>query len=791
MSTGYFTREHFKLLRKWKGVKKDRQDADHDTAYATLADAYRVTEEWAHRVQDKLFSAGRVEILKKPTSQANRFTSYNWARIYPSANAPKKLAYTVGIEDDAGFVVKIDTVAADNTLREKYEALRGDYSDASPIVAFLPEARGLKLSLDELVEWTTDAIKDFDLTYDAVVTQLALRETQRDEELLQHFDSDPNFQAHRAGWSPEYTARFCRLARAAHEATLDWWHVGDHHELRFGRKNPGSNRAVGVLGKIVGTLAHRVTLKHPVGDLEPMRRIELTDELVDRLVAALQRIPAVVQEWQEPGVVRPGLWPDQLTTEDDEGDEEDEADSEVTSGPRPPRNRIYYGPPGTGKTFQLTKLLKSEYEQSTGSASVEEWRADFISARIINLTWWQAVVAALYDLGEHADVSAILEHRFIKALADTKERTKYLRQTIWTTLQNRTVDESLTVNQAIRLEPRIFDRDRDSTWHFDGDWREECADIIELVEEYRAGPHATGRIKRHSFVTFHQSYGYEEFVEGLRPVLGEQTDDGEIRYEIRAGVFKDLCRRARHEPEHRFAMVVDEINRGNISKILGELITLIEPDKREGAENEISVTLPYSGEPFSVPANIDFIGTMNTADRSLALLDTALRRRFEFIAVPPDSSDVPGAPLHELRVNVAGESIDIPRVLHRMNERIEALYDRDHCVGHAYFTSLRGTADGEPRFAALGDVFRRRVLPLLEEYFFEDWEKVRLVLADNQKATAYQFVTESGEPEDELDRLFGGGHGVEPRVVKRRFTVQDAAFSHPAAYIGIYDSPVG
>src|SRR5690606_34164038 len=120
--------------------------------------------------------------------------------------------------------------------------------------------------------------------------------------------------------------------------------------------------------------------------------------------------------------------------------------------------------------------------------------------------------------------------------------------------------------------------------------------------------------KRFSFVTFHQSYGYEEFVEGLRPVLDGDADAGEIQYEIRPGVFKELCRRARLAPDQRFAMVIDEINRGNISKIFGELITLIEIDKREGAEDAISATLPYSGDSFSVLANVDIIGTMNTAD---------------------------------------------------------------------------------------------------------------------------------------------------------------------------------
>jgi 5-methylcytosine-specific restriction protein B len=272
-------------------------------------------------------------------------------------------------------------------------------------------------------------------------------------------------------------------------------------------------------------------------------------------------------------------------------------------------------------------------------------------------------------------------------------------------------------------------------------------------------------------------------------VLKDDAEAGEIGYEIPPGVFKELCRKARLTPDQRFAMVIDEINRGNISKIFGELITLIEPDKREGAEHAISVTLPYSKETFSVPPNVDILGTMNTADRSLALLDTALRRRFDFVPVMPDTRDETGAPLYDLRVTVNGQIIDIPRLLEAINERVEALYDRDHTIGHAYFTRLRNMPDGDDRFVALAQIFRHRILPLLEEYFFEDWQKIRLVLADNQKPEPARFVTESVDHEEDLSRLFGDDHGLDIYATKRRYAVQVSAFSNPDAYIMVYQSP--
>ena len=305
--------------------------------------------------------------------------------------------------------------------------------------------------------------------------------------------------------------------------------------------------------------------------------------------------------------------------------------------------------------------------------------------------------------------------------------------------------------------------------------------------------------QRYSFVTFHQSYGYEEFVEGLRPVLADDADDaGEVAYEIRPGAFKELCRKARQAPDQRFAMVIDEINRGNISKIFGELITLIEADKRDplncGAP-PVEVILAYSGEKFSVPANVDIIGTMNTADRSLALLDTALRRRFDFVPLLPDTraekvaGDQDSAPLAGLVVTTDAGTIDVRRMLERINERIEALYDRDHCIGHAYLTGLARATDGPQRFEALATAFRKRIVPLLEEYFFEDWRKIRLVLGDNQKQDVLlQFLAESDAHEQDLTALFGNEHGLDSYATKRRYSLRESAFDDPAAYIGIYQA---
>lgn len=460
-------------------------------------------------------------------------------------------------------------------------------------------------------------------------------------------------------------------------------------------------------------------------------------------------------------------------------------------------NRIYYGPPGTGKTYTLMQLLKRDYEPQATSITTEEWRTQIIAEKVAVLKWWEGIAAALHDMGGKATVPEIAEHPFIKAIAAAKNRTQGIKQTLWGTLQYHTVESSVTVNTKLRTSPNIFDKTADSAWQFAGDWKDACADLIALIEQLKAGPQDAATIQCYSFVTFHQSYGYEEFVEGLRPVLSGDGEADEVEYEIRPGAFKELCRKARQAPEQRFAMVIDEINRGNISKIFGELLTLIEPDKRDplnGRKPPIELTLAYSGEKFSVPANVDIIGTMNTADRSLALLDTALRRRFDFVPLLPDTravkdaDDPHSAPLAGLQVATAVGAIDVCRMLARINERIEALYDRDHCIGHAYLTTLADVNDGEARFEKLADIFRNRIVPLLEEYFFEDWRKIRLVLGDNQKPEAAQFITESDAHEQDLSDLFGNNHGLDSYATKRRYQSQPSAFANPAAYFGIYQS---
>ncbi|MDD1793139.1 AAA family ATPase [Enterovibrio sp. ZSDZ42] len=362
--------------------------------------------------------------------------------------------------------------------------------------------------------------------------------------------------------------------------------------------------------------------------------------------------------------------------------------------------------------------------------------------------------------------------------------------------------------------------------------------------------------KRIRFVTFHQSYGYEEFVEGL----SVKTVDGEAVYYEKDGIFKLIVEDAMKHQQSRtnqsvenfercwtkfleqlasdeegvrvdtkrtfftvtdvdngtirfekdqgisthslnvkalkaifegervingglnpyysaliahlknltadlpdvrierknYVLVIDEINRGNISKIFGELITLIEPSKRQGAVEAIELVLPYTGDKFTVPDNLYIIGTMNTADRSLAMMDTALRRRFDFIEMMPNPSILKG---------IVIKGIDLEALLETVNKRIEILYDREHTLGHAFFMPVKNLVEEnkeQEAFSLLVSVFQNKVIPLLQEYFFEDWQKIRLVLGDNQRGEQLQLIKTKQFKNNDLEGLFGKHHDINP-----------------------------
>jgi len=219
------------------------------------------------------------------------------------------------------------------------------------------------------------------------------------------------------------------------------------------------------------------------------------------------------------------------------------------------------------------------------------------------------------------------------------------------------------------------------------------------------------------FTTFHQSYSYEDFIQGLRPLLESEV----MKFSVEDGVFKKIADKAMMDNENAYVIIIDEINRANISRVFGELITLLEADKRWGEANELSITLP-SGDLFAIPNNLYIIGTMNSADKSISLIDTALRRRFDFIEVAPNASLI--------------ENTVLRKILKALNtELLSELDCSDLLIGHAYFIN-KSESD-------LVNIMNRNIIPLLYEYFHDNERKVKSVISKAIDGLEYHIEDKS------------------------------------------------
>lgn len=290
-----------------------------------------------------------------------------------------------------------------------------------------------------------------------------------------------------------------------------------------------------------------------------------------------------------------------------------------------------------------------------------------------------------------------------------------------------------------------------------------------------------------AFITFHPALQYEDVIESIRPVVGavapgtssEDTGteagdsdvaeyvgegvaaagSGELAYRIHEGLFLRMIRKAAQEPGKDFVVVIDEINRGDVSRILGPLLSALEADKRVGAEFPIGVELQYPRAEqlesrLFLPPNIHFLGTMNSADRNIALVDHALRRRFDFISCPPEPA--------LLGSTTGADPINLSSLLTTLNARIEHLIDADHCIGHGYFMGCKNNAD-------VFEVFARKIIPLLSEYFFGNWGLMLLVLGDEPGGA--HNILQVREPESSYDKIFSVDRNVASKLGYRAHEV--------------------
>ncbi len=422
----------------------------------------------------------------------------------------------------------------------------------------------------------------------------------------------------------------------------------------------------------------------------------------------------------------------------------EETQPTLSTMPNTSLNQILYGPPGTGKTWSTVHHALSIIEGRSVEDLEQEDRA--------------AVKERFEKLKESRQIEMVTFHQsfayedFIEGikpvLEDDSDNLDYeIVDGIFKTISNR-ANDNLT-----RSSSEVGTLDLDALLHKFAQSitdRIEQAETIKLSQEekYRAQIKecktlANGQIQfkfifpesgtEHSLSTNMIFRDYTKFSNGEIKSYEdiEPTYDSKSRYHGHAIYLFPLMERIKEyqdseawqpgkqvaQTRQEYVLIIDEINRGNIAKIFGELITLIEPSKRSGEDDATSIILPYSKDKFGVPVNLHIIGTMNTADRSIALLDTALRRRFDFIEMMPQ-------PDHP-RISKDIEGVNCQELLQVMNQRITALLDREHQIGHSYLIDVDD-------MEKLAHVFQNKIIPLLQEYFYEDWAKIYLVLNENK-----------------------------------------------------------
>ena len=421
-----------------------------------------------------------------------------------------------------------------------------------------------------------------------------------------------------------------------------------------------------------------------------------------------------------------------------------------------PTNIIYTGVAGTGKTYRLLQIAQ-QYTDYLPSVNDK----DLLGQLLQKLSWRDVVCLIFLDFKSKKQdlvkVPEIVNHEFFVTKAAQNAREKNLSNTAWSVLQMHTPASSQTVSYKNRASQAYFDKDNSGAWYLLPEGMDLLSELAQQLAEFQQAQHENNNQdqnfsqQRLSMVSFHQAYGYEEFVEGIRPVMVASNhatnSSSQMSYAIQDGAFLKLCQRAARDPEQRYAMLIDEINRANVSRVFGELLSLIESDKRAGMANAMTVNLAYSGRTFSVPANVDIYATMNTQDHSLVPLDMALRRRFRFVDCPPQPELLPVISLNResetadsgilnSEIINSAKTIDLAKLLTGLNSRITQTLGAEAQLGHAFLWSVTNLEQ-------LQTALIEQIIPQLAQAASGQLTILQYIFQDEQQPMSAQFIQDS------------------------------------------------
>jgi len=667
----FFTEEDFEELNKFPKQIKDKNNTEHQKTYDFLKTTYSKVAYWARQVQAKVFPEGGVHAVQKPTNQANRFEEYQWAKIYPDQNSRNEgvLAFTVGVNTDNEFAIKIDTVGLGegDERKKKYLMYRGDYYNSS-IVKITPANQILDKGWEHLINLTANIVIDLRPQFDVLYKELTNMATE--------------------------------TAKKEENKEISTYPL---NTILYGP--PGTGKTYHTIDKALQIIDPSFYEKHKGN------RSTLTEKFKTLLIT----------DWKNPsGQIAFVTFHQSMSYED------------FIEGIKPVR-------PETSGTIHyeivdgiFKKLCTEANRKSRFSVTVDGQPREL--TKELFEQFYYSYSATLPDQKEPTSPVKLL----------TKEKSAF------ELFQNGA--ESIVVKAGVKRAPMSLAFSELSAVLFN-----------EKEPTYKS---------------------YEEIV--IKEILKE----------------KQFTNLQQDSSQKKFVLIIDEINRGNISQIFGELITLIEDSKRQGKKEELTIILPYSKRAFSVPANLYLVGTMNTADRSVEALDSALRRRFVFEEMPPKpellnsyqrikdlwvnhkdrysvdqewideekafcefhgmtftdkegyknlmpsaeklDEELAAIIADDFRPVVTFDGLNLEKLLTTINGRLFALLTKDHTIGHAWLMDVYSLQD-------LQAAFKNKILPLLQEYFYNHYAKIGFVLGKafiDEKASRGVFAKDFNGADD-------------------------------------------